>query len=70
MKKNLRIGMGLLQNHPKDSRGLLKALIRMVVEYASIQVQDGTHILQIFDFVVMILKDENNHGGGKGNIFE
>ena len=70
LKNNLRIGIGLLQNHPKDLRGLLKALTRMVVGYALIQVQYGAHIVQIFDFVVMMIKDDNDDDGGKGDIFE
>ena len=69
-KKNLGINMGWLWNHPKESMVLLKALTRAVAEYTLDQVWNIMHVVQIFDAMGMMIKDDDDNDGEGLNIFE
>ena len=49
LKKNLGIGMGWLQKNPQYSRDLLKAFMKVAVEYAPDKVLNGAYVVQIFE---------------------
>ena len=55
---HLVIGMGWLQNHPKNLRILLKALLMAVTEYVSDQVQKGAWVVKIFGVMGIMINDD------------
>ena len=71
-KKNLGNGMEWIKTHPDDSRVLLKVLTGIVIEYASAQVRNGAHVVQIFEAMGMMIKDDDDDDAGKEeeNMFE
>jgi uroporphyrinogen decarboxylase len=60
-KKNQRVGMEWLVNHPEASRELLDMLTTVVIEYMSEQVESGAHMLQLFEAMGMMI-DEDEFG--------
>ena len=49
---------------------LLKALTRAVAEYTLDQVWNIMHVVQIFDAMGMMIKDDDDNDGEGLNIFE
>jgi uroporphyrinogen decarboxylase len=60
-KKNQRVGMEWLVDHPEASRELLDMLTTIVIEYMSEQVESGAHMLQLFEAMGMMI-DEYEFG--------
>ena len=60
-KKNQRVGMEWLVNHPEASKELLGMLTTIVIEYMSEQVESGAHMLQLFEAMGMMI-DEDEFG--------
>ena len=58
-RKNNEIGVQWLNDHPKESTDLLKILTKVVVEYMSAQVENGAHMLQIFEAMGMMIDEDN-----------
>jgi uroporphyrinogen decarboxylase len=58
-KKNNDIGMKWLNEHPQESLALLQTLTKIVIEYMSAQVENGAHMLQIFEAMGMMIDEEN-----------
>lgn len=55
-KKNTHIGMEWLHAHPEASRELLDMLTTIIVEYMSLQVENGAHMLQLFEAMGMMIE--------------
>ena len=55
-KKNTHIGMEWLHSHPDASRELLDMLTNIIVEYMSLQVENGAHMLQLFEAMGMMIE--------------
>jgi uroporphyrinogen decarboxylase len=58
-KKNTDIGVQWLNEHPAESTTLLKILTKIVVEYMSLQVENGAHMLQVFEAMGMMIDKPN-----------
>lgn len=58
-KKNNEIGMKWLNEHPEESTALLQILTKIVIEYMSAQVDNGAHMLQVFEAMGMMIDEEN-----------
>jgi uroporphyrinogen decarboxylase len=58
-RKNNEIGVKWLNEHPEESTNLLQILTKIVTEYMSAQVENGAHMLQIFEAMGMMIDEEN-----------
>eukprot|EP00934_Nitzschia_sp_Nitz4_P003837 Nitzschia sp. Nitz4//scaffold54_size114964//32677//34122//NITZ4_003842-RA/size114964-augustus-gene-0.2-mRNA-1//1//CDS//3329554324//3827//frame0 len=58
-KKNQEIGEQWLNDHPVESKELLRVLTKLVVEYMSAQIENGAHIIQVFEAMGMMISGEN-----------
>lgn len=57
-KKNKEAGMTWLNEHPDESRTLLKTLTKIIIEYMAGQVESGAHMLQLFEAMGMMLEEK------------
>ncbi len=58
-RKNQEIGKKWLNEHPEESQKLLDILTKIVIEYMSKQVENGAHMLQVFEAMGMMIDEPN-----------
>jgi uroporphyrinogen decarboxylase len=58
-KKNNEIGMKWLDEHPEESTALLQTLTKIVIEYMSAQIEEGVHMMQVFEAMGMMIDEEH-----------
>jgi uroporphyrinogen decarboxylase len=56
-KKNNEIGVKWLKEHPEASLDLLDRLTTVIIEYMSQQVENGAHMLQLFEAMGMMIDE-------------
>lgn len=57
-RKNNEAGMKWLDKHPEASKKLMDRLTDIVIEYMSAQVENGAHMLQLFEAMGMMITEE------------
>jgi uroporphyrinogen decarboxylase len=57
-KKNQHIGMEWLHSYPDASKDLLDRLTTIVIEYMAEQVENGAHMLQLFEAMGMMIEEK------------
>jgi len=57
-KKKNHIGMEWLHSHPEASQDLLDRLTQVVIEYMAQQVENGAHMLQLFEAMGMMIEEK------------
>jgi uroporphyrinogen decarboxylase len=58
-KKNNEIGVHWLKEYPEASRDLLDRLTTVIIEYMAQQVENGAHMLQLFEAMGMMIDEAN-----------
>lgn len=58
-KKNVEVGKKWLNEYPHESLVLLQTLTKIVIEYMSAQVENGAHMLQVFEAMGMMIDEDN-----------
>lgn len=58
-KKNHDVGMKWLKEHTSESTILLKILTKLIVEYMSAQIENGAHMLQVFEAMGMMIGEDD-----------
>ncbi|KAL7505546.1 hypothetical protein ACHAXN_004834 [Cyclotella atomus] len=58
-KKNNEIGVRWLKEYPEASRDLLDRLTAVIIEYMAQQVENGAHMLQLFEAMGMMIDEAN-----------
>lgn len=58
-RKNTDNGMKWLNEHPAESQQLLDILTKIVIEYMTKQVENGAHMLQVFEAMGMMIDEPN-----------
>mmetsp|Transcript_41920 Transcript_41920/g.50273 ORF Transcript_41920/g.50273 Transcript_41920/m.50273 type:complete len:440 (-) Transcript_41920:24-1343(-) len=58
-KRNKEAGVTWLKEYPEDSRKIMDLLTDIVIEYMSCQVENGAHVLQLFEAMGMMIDEDN-----------